>query len=62
MERMVEFMLALRRNNALAWGILALLVIAFMPLPAYASDYGTEDLTLGSRGSAVSQLQKTWPN
>ena len=51
-------MLALRRNNALAWGILALLVIAFMPLPAYASDYGTEDLTLGSRGSAVSQLQK----
>lgn len=58
MERMVEFMLALRRNNALAWGILALLVIAFMPLPAYASDYGTEDLTLGSRGSAVSQLQK----
>jgi peptidoglycan hydrolase-like protein with peptidoglycan-binding domain len=58
MERMVEFMLALRRNNALAWGILALLVITFMPLPAYASDYGTEDLTLGSRGSAVSQLQK----
>ena len=51
-------MLALRRNNALAWGILALLVITFMPLPAYASDYGTEDLTLGSRGSAVSQLQK----
>lgn len=51
-------MLALRRSNFLLWGILALLIIAVIPLPAYASDYGSQDLTLGSRGSAVSQLQK----
>lgn len=36
----------------------ALLAIAVMPLTAYAGDYGTEDLTLGSEGPAVIQLQK----
>ncbi len=37
--------------------ILTLLMAAIIPLPAQASDYGTQDLTLGSRGSAVSLLQ-----
>jgi len=55
---MVEIMLVLRRNKYLPWCILALLVIAVIPLPAYASDYGAEDLTLDSQGPAVSQLQK----
>jgi peptidoglycan hydrolase-like protein with peptidoglycan-binding domain len=33
-------------------------MVTIIPLSAQASDYGTQDLILGSRGSAVSQLQK----
>jgi peptidoglycan hydrolase-like protein with peptidoglycan-binding domain len=33
-------------------------MVAIIPLPTGASDYGAQDLTLGSRGSTVSQLQK----
>jgi len=55
---MVELMSVLRRHNVLLWSIAALLVIAVVPLPVYAGDYGTEDLTLDSQGPAVSQLQK----
>ncbi|MDD3363507.1 MAG: peptidoglycan-binding protein [Syntrophomonas sp.] len=51
-------MLTLRCKQLLFMGILALLMVAIIPLPAQASDYGTQDLTLGSRGSAVSQLQE----
>jgi peptidoglycan hydrolase-like protein with peptidoglycan-binding domain len=40
------------------WCILVLLMVTIIPLPAQASSYGTQDLTLGSRGEAVSQLQK----
>jgi peptidoglycan hydrolase-like protein with peptidoglycan-binding domain len=47
------------RNRLLVFCcILALLAIAVTPVPAQASSYGTADLKLGSRGSAVSQLQK----
>lgn len=51
-------MLTLRCKQLFFGGILALLMFAIIPLSAQASDYGTKDLTLGSRGSAVSQLQK----
>ena len=50
-------MLTLSCKRLFFWGILALLMVTLMPLTAQASDYGTQDLTLGSRGSAVSQLQ-----
>jgi peptidoglycan hydrolase-like protein with peptidoglycan-binding domain len=53
-----KLMLTLRRKILLVGIILVLLTVAFMPWSAYASDYGTKDLTLGSQGSAVSQLQK----
>jgi peptidoglycan hydrolase-like protein with peptidoglycan-binding domain len=51
-------MLTLRCKQLFFWCVLALLMVAIIPLPAGASDYGAQDLTLGSRGSAVSQLQK----
>ncbi|MEN6463382.1 MAG: peptidoglycan-binding protein [Syntrophomonas sp.] len=50
-------MSTLRCRQSLFWGILAVFLVALIPLPAQASDYGTQDLTLGSRSSAVSQLQ-----
>jgi len=50
-------MLTLRCKQLCLLGILALLIVAIIPLPAQASDYGTKDLTLGSQSSAVSQLQ-----
>ncbi|PKM76088.1 MAG: hypothetical protein CVU90_14295 [Firmicutes bacterium HGW-Firmicutes-15] len=50
-------MLTLRCKQLIFGGILALLIV-IIPLSAQASDYGAQDLTLGSRGSSVSQLQK----
>ena len=50
-------MFTLRCKQLFLLGILALLMVAIIPLPAQASDYGTQNLTLGSQGSAVSQLQ-----
>ncbi|MGI5921315.1 MAG: peptidoglycan-binding protein [Syntrophomonadaceae bacterium] len=38
--------------------IATLLMVAVISFPAQASDYGVQDLTLGSRGSAVTQLQR----
>lgn len=49
-------MLTLRCKRLFYCGLLALLMLA-VALPAQASDYGSTDLTLGSRGAAVSQLQ-----
>jgi len=51
-------MLTLRCKQLFLGGILALLIAVIIPLPAQASNYGTQDLILGSRGSAVSQLQE----
>lgn len=51
-------MLTRRCKQLFISGILALLMVVIIPLAAQASDYGTQDLTLGSRGSAVIQLQK----
>ncbi|MDD3363559.1 MAG: peptidoglycan-binding domain-containing protein, partial [Syntrophomonas sp.] len=51
-------MLTLRCKQLFFLGVLALLMVVIIPLSAQASDYGTKDLTLGSQGSAVSQLQK----
>ncbi len=51
-------MIKSRCKQLFFWGILALLMVAIIPLPAQASDYGTQDLVLGSSGSAVSQLQR----
>ncbi|MGI5911051.1 MAG: peptidoglycan-binding protein [Syntrophomonadaceae bacterium] len=51
-------MLILRRKQLLFLGILAAFMVVIIPLMAYASDYGRQDLTLDSRGSAVKQLQK----
>ncbi len=51
-------MLTLRCQQLFFWGILALLMVAVIPFPVQAGDYGTEDLTLGSRSPAVSQLQQ----
>ncbi len=50
-------MLTLRCKQLLGGGILALLMVFILPLTAQASDYGTKELSLGSRSSAVSQLQ-----
>jgi len=33
-------------------------MLSIVPIPAQASDYGSQDLTLNSRGAAVTQLQK----
>ncbi|MEN6349872.1 MAG: peptidoglycan-binding protein [Syntrophomonas sp.] len=51
-------MLTLRCRQLFYLCILALLMVAIIPWTAQASDYGTEDLTLGSRGPDVGQLQK----
>jgi len=51
-------MLTLRCKQLVIFSILALFMVAIIPLPAQASDYGTQDLSLGSRGSTVIQLQK----
>lgn len=51
-------MLKLRCKQLFFWSILALLIFCTIPLPAQASDYGTQDLILGSEGAAVNQLQK----
>ncbi|HZK43871.1 MAG TPA: peptidoglycan-binding domain-containing protein [Syntrophomonadaceae bacterium] len=51
-------MLTLRCRQLFAITILALLMVSITALSAQASDYGTKDLTLDSKGSAVSQLQK----
>ncbi|MEA4925856.1 MAG: peptidoglycan-binding protein [Syntrophomonadaceae bacterium] len=50
-------MLTVRCKQFMMWSILALLLAAIIPLPAQASDYGTEDLVKGSQGAAVTQLQ-----
>jgi len=50
--------LAFRCKQSFFSGILAVLLVAIISLPAQASDYGTQDLSLGSRSSAVSQLQR----
>jgi len=51
-------MLTSRRKQSILCSILTLLLVAVIPLSALASDYGTQDLTSGSRGEAVSQLLK----
>lgn len=51
-------MFTLRCKQLLYLAILALFMVAAIPLVAQASDYGTKDLILGSQGSAVTQLQK----
>lgn len=38
--------------------MIAMLVLTVAPLPVQASDYGTQNLAWGSRGTAVSQLQQ----
>jgi hypothetical protein len=47
-------MLTLRCQQLFFWGILALLMVAVIPWPVQAGDYGTEDLTLGSRSGRQS--------
>jgi peptidoglycan hydrolase-like protein with peptidoglycan-binding domain len=51
-------MLTLRCKEFFICCILALLMLAIIPLPTQASDYGKQDLTMGTRSSVVSQLQK----
>ncbi len=51
-------MLTLRCKRWFFGCIFALLMVAVLSWPAHASDYGAQDLTLGSQGSAVSLLQK----
>jgi peptidoglycan hydrolase-like protein with peptidoglycan-binding domain len=51
-------MLTLRNKIWFFCCILVLLIFAVTPFPVQASDYGTQDLILGSQGSAVNQLQK----
>ncbi len=51
-------MLTLRSKQLFFLSVVALLMVAIIPLSAQASDYGSADLTLGSQGSAVSQLQQ----
>ncbi len=51
-------MLTLRCKELFICFILAFLMLAIIPLPTQASDYGTQDLAFGTRGTAVSQLQK----
>jgi cell wall-associated NlpC family hydrolase len=56
--RKEELMLSLRCRLLFFLSVIALLMVAIVPLPAQAADYGTTDLTLGSRGTVVSQLQQ----
>jgi len=51
-------MLILHRKQLFFWPILVLLLLALLPLSAQASDYGAHDLSPGSKGTAVTQLQK----
>ena len=51
-------MLTLRSKQLFFTCILSMVMVAIIPLAAQASDYGAQDLTLGSRGSAVTLLQK----
>lgn len=50
-------MLPLRCKHLFFVSVLILLMVAIVPLTAQASDYGTQDLSQGSRSSAVTQLQ-----
>jgi peptidoglycan hydrolase-like protein with peptidoglycan-binding domain len=50
--------LTLRSKQLFFTCILFMVMVAIIPLAAQASDYGAQDLTLGSRGSAVTLLQK----
>ncbi|MBP1761438.1 MAG: hypothetical protein H6Q64_980 [Firmicutes bacterium] len=50
-------MLPLRCKHLFFVSVLILFMVAIVPLTVQASDYGTQDLTLGSRSSAVTQLQ-----
>jgi hypothetical protein len=50
--------LTLRSKQLFFTCILSMVMVAIIPLAAQASDYGAQDLTLGSRGSAVTLLQK----
>ena len=51
-------MLTLRNKIWFFCCILVLLIFAVTPFPVQASDYGTQDLILGSQGSAVIRLHK----
>ena len=51
-------MLILRSKQSFIVGLLVILMLTLIPLPALASDYGTRDLVQGSQGTAVTQLQK----
>jgi peptidoglycan hydrolase-like protein with peptidoglycan-binding domain len=51
-------MLASRCKQLFFMGLLAFILTAVVTLPAQASDYGMQNLAWGSRGTAVSQLQK----
>ena len=51
-------MLILRSKQSFIGGLLVVLMLTLIPLPALASDYGTRDLVQGSQGAAVTQLQK----
>ncbi len=51
-------MLTLRCRQLFFCCVVALLMVATIPLSVQASDYGTKDLSLGSEGAVVTQLQK----
>lgn len=51
-------MLAKRYKKMILKGILALFAVVWLALPAQANDYGTKDLSIGSRGSFVNHLQQ----
>lgn len=51
-------MLTFRTKKWFFSSVLAFLMAVMIPLAAQASDYGAQDLTLGSTGAFVSQLQK----
>ncbi len=51
-------MLTLRCKKMLSCSVLVILMLVLLPLPAQATDYGTQDLTLGSQGPSVTLLQK----
>ena len=48
----------LRCKQFIFVSVLILFMVAIVPLTVQASDYGTKDLSLGSRSTYVSQLQK----
>lgn len=53
-----DLMLTSRCKQLFLLGLLALILTAAIPSTAEASDYGTQNLSWGSRGTAVYQLQK----